>query len=79
MVKRKETFNIIGSASSWMFLPVKFINLMPSKLLAFNVGGYSNDCLSAKSSYTMKGSKENNINIIVYIIIIMIIILLLSI
>ena len=77
MVQRKETFNVIMPAKFMMFVSAKFMDLAPLKLLAFNVGGYSNDCFSAKSTYTTKGSKENNINIVlVYIIIIMIILLL---
>ena len=43
MVQRKEALNIIANCSSWMFLPVKFLNLAPLKLLAFDVGTYSND------------------------------------
>lgn len=48
MQQCKESFNIIGGVSTWMFFEVMSVIFFFAKFNVFNVGGYCNNSFSRK-------------------------------
>lgn len=58
MQQCKESFNIIGGASTWMFLEAMSAIFSSAKFNALNVGGYCNNSLPRKSTNSFDWPKN---------------------